>query len=369
MASFRPVHALFPAFPAVALLAAFLLPPPVFHEQAWRTQVTEADPALLYAPHAREGRFFNPWMPMEEKGLSALLRWRLTARPEHTEEEKRHLPAWIGKARERILALPAGDFLLWVGHATFLLRLDGAYWLTDPMFSERALLPRRRTPPGIALEDISALSPRWNVLISHNHYDHLDTASIRGLPQQTRFFVPLGLKDFFHDLGRRDVVEMDWWQAADAGGGTRIDCLPMQHWSRRIDQGFNETLWASYLITTPSVRIYFGGDTGYFIGHREFGRRFPGIDYALLPTTAYTPRWFMHYAHMNAAEAIAALEDLQARYCIPHQWGTFPLGDEPPGYPALDLQRQIAVQRADPSRFFVLHLGEIHPLRKRPVRR
>jgi len=94
-------------------------------------------------------------------------------------------------------------------------------------------------------------------------------------------------------------------------------------------------LWASYLLITPETVIYYGGDSGYFVGYREIGRQFPNINYALLPLTAYHPRWFMHYAHMNVPEALAAFIDLGARYFIPNQWGTFHLGDEPPGYPIL----------------------------------
>lgn len=143
--------------------------------------------------------------------------------------------------------------------------------------------------------------------------------------------------------------------------GTLV-CLPMQHWSRRIGQGLNETLWASFLLITPTAKIYFGGDTGYFIGHREIGKRYPGIDYALLPTTAYHPRWFMHYAHMDIDEALAAFDDLGARTMIPHQWGTFHLGDEPVGYSALELKRKITGQGLDSSRFIILNIGEIHPI-------
>jgi L-ascorbate metabolism protein UlaG (beta-lactamase superfamily) len=136
---------------------------------------------------------------------------------------------------------------------------------------------------------------------------------------------------------------MDWWQEMDFGNGTQLVCLPMQHWSRRIGQGFNDTLWASFMLITPEVTIYLGGDSGYFIGYKEIAKRFPGIDYALLPTTAYHPRWFMHYNHMNVDEAIEAFHDLNARFMIPQQWGTFHLGDEPPGYPALELKRKISL--------------------------
>ncbi len=338
-----------------------------FDEAAWRARVKSSDPGLLYAPHYQDGRFFNPWMSEERGGLVRFLRWRFSPAQHYSEEERIFRPAFIDKAQERILAMPEGDFILWVGHGTFLMRLGGTYWLTDPILSERALLPRRKTPPALTAEDLRAIAPKLNVIVSHNHYDHLDEPTIRDLPADTRLFVPLGLKSFMRKAGKTQVTEMDWWETVDAGDGTTLVCLPMQHWSRRIGQGVNETLWASFLLVTPTLKIYFGGGAGYFIGHEEIGRRFPGIDYALLPTTAYHPRWFMHYAHMNIEETLEAFKDLGARFMIPQQWGTFHLGDEPVGYPIVDLRRWLAAGNGDPSRILVLSLGEILPLEPSPA--
>ena len=134
---------------------------------------------------------------------------------------------------------------------------------------------------------------------------------------------------------------MDWWEEIDLKKGSKLICLPAQHWSLRISQGRNQSLWASYLLITPSVTLYFGGDSGYFKGFMEIGRKYPGIDYAFMATTAYHPRWFMHFQHMNIEEAIKGFEELGARTFIPTQWGTFHLGSEPAGYPGLDLTRQI----------------------------
>jgi L-ascorbate metabolism protein UlaG (beta-lactamase superfamily) len=335
-----------------------------FSEQVWRDRVEAARPEQLYAPHFEKGRFFNPWLPMEDKSFATLLRWKLSSWAETGSEEGGPLPARVPGAVERIRALPEGDFVLWVGHATFLMRLSGQYWLTDPMFSHRALLPGRLTPPALDAADLERLGiGKLNVLISHNHYDHLDRESIAALPGDARFFVPLGLKPFFTELGKTEVVEMDWWQKADGGMGSQVVCLPMQHWSRRIGQPVNTTLWASFMVVTPTVTVYFAGDSGYFIGYREIGRLYPDIDCVLMPTTAYRPRWFMHYAHMDVDEALDAFADLKARLFIPTQWGTFPLGDEPPGQPALELKRRITERGLDPSRFRIPDLGEIVPLR------
>ena len=338
------------------------LTPPSFDEAAWRAEVRSADPALLYAPHFKDERFFNPWMPNEDKGFFSVLRWRLTASQEYTEEEKTYLPRVVEGAKALILAMPQGDFILWVGHATFLIRLNGEYWLTDPMFSERAVVVKRKTAPGITIEALKEVVPNLRVIITHNHYDHLDKSSIESLPENTKVFVPMGLKEYVQDMDKRDVTEMDWWQETHLGNGITLVCLPMQHWSRRFGQGPSETLWASYMLITPKATIYLGGDTGYFIGYKEIAKRYPKIDYALLPTTAYHPRWFMHYNHMNVDEAIEAFNDLNARYMIPQQWGTFHLGDEPPGYSILELKRKIAERRLDASRFIILDVGEILPI-------
>ncbi|MBN1103493.1 MAG: hypothetical protein JXL84_08800, partial [Deltaproteobacteria bacterium] len=186
-----------------------------------------------------------------------------------------------------------------------------------------------------------------------------DVDSIRSLPENSRIFVPLGLKAYVESIHRGEVRELDWWESMNVGDGSRLVCLPAQHWSRRIGQGTNSTLWASFMLISPETTIYYGGDSGYFIGYREFGRRFPGIDYALLSTTAYHPRWFMHYAHKNIPEVLDAFRELGARHFIPTQWGTFPLGDEPPGYPALDLKRVIRERNLDPSRFMIMDVGEV----------
>jgi N-acyl-phosphatidylethanolamine-hydrolysing phospholipase D len=333
---------------------------PHFSEPKWLEQVENQKTEDLYAPHRRDGKFLNPWMPMEHGGFIPFLKWKLLSeKAPYTEEEKGYGPKFIPELAARIRSMGEGDFIAWIGHATFLIRLQGQYWLTDPMFSDRALLPKRIVPPAIRAEELNDLGLPLNVILSHNHYDHLDAKSIQSLPERTRFFVPLGLKAYVQSLHRGEVKEMDWWESVKPGKESKLVCLPAQHWSRRILHSTNTTLWASYLLVTPAATLYFGGDSGYFVGYREFGRRFQNIDYALLPTTAYHPRWFMHYPHMNVQEALKAFEALGAARFIPTQWGTFPLGDEPPGYPALDLKRAIGEMKLDPSRFLIMDIGEI----------
>ena len=336
-----------------------------FDEVQWRKDVENVSTEKLYAPHYRDGKYFNPWMPRERGGLLRFLKWRLSGRASYTPQEKAFRPGIIPGLRDRIRAMGSGDFMAWIGHGTFLMRLGGEYWLTDPIFTKRALLPKRITPPAMTAEDILEIAPRVNVVISHNHYDHLDAESISSLPETARIIVPRGLKAYVASLHRGVVTEMDWWEKIRTHGGTTLTCLPAQHWSRRIGQGVNETLWASFMIAAPGTTIYYGGDSGYFVGYREFGRLFPNIGYALISTTAYHPRWFMHYAHVNIDEALSAFRDLGARRFVPTQWGTFHLGEEPPGYPALDLEKHIRENRLDPSRFLIMDIGQVHRIAER----
>jgi N-acyl-phosphatidylethanolamine-hydrolysing phospholipase D len=344
------------------VLSACVMTPPSFDETAWKAAVAGQESAKLYAPNFRNGAFFNPWMPMQEKHFREFMRWRFSKRAQYSEAENTYLPTVIPNLNDRIEKAAHNDYIAWIGHATFLIRVQGVYWLTDPIFSKRALLPSRKTPPALELDFIKKITEPLHVIISHNHYDHLDKASIRALPKHARIYVPTGLKAYVQTLHDGEVREMGWWERIDFEDGMSITSLPAQHWSRRIGQDFNTTLWASYLLKTPRVSIYYGGDSGYFVGFREIGRRYPGIDFALIPLTAYHPRWFMHYAHMNAVESIQAFDDLGARYFIPTQWGTFQLGDNPPGYPVMDLKRTISRLGRDPSPFVVMDVGEVREI-------
>jgi L-ascorbate metabolism protein UlaG (beta-lactamase superfamily) len=341
------------------LMSACGLTPPRFDESAWRAAVDRQEGSELYAPNFKDGTFFNPWMPMQKKRFTELLRWRFSEKADYSVEERTFMPSVIPGLEERIANLGNSDFIAWIGHATFLFRIDGVFWLTDPMFSKRALLPARKTPPAVGISFLEGIRAPLRVIVSHNHYDHLDKASIEALPGHARIYVPSGLGDYVQAVHDGEVREMGWWERIDLGTGTSLTSLPAQHWSRRIGQAFNATLWSGYLIETSNVSIYYGGDSGYFVGFREIGRRYPGIDYALVPLTAYHPRWFMHYAHMNAAESIRAFEDLGAEYFIPTQWGTFQLGDNPPGFPIVDLRRTLRRMGRDPAPFLVMDVGEI----------
>jgi len=332
--------------PALAL-SALACSPPAFVERP----LAPSNPELLYAPHHREGRFYNPWGPFEARTWGAL-RWYLSrnAYDKSATPQLRVVPNdGSGFATEE-----TSTSVTWVGHATFAVHDDADVFLTDPHFGPRALIPRRQVPPGVPIESIPEDA---FAVISHNHYDHLDEWSVEHLPQSMAWFVPLGLGDWFRERGRERVEELDWWESRRHGRWT-VTCLPSQHWSRRVGQGANRVLWCSWLLDSGERRYYFAGDSGYFGGFAEFGRRFAPIDVAMLPIGAYEPRWFMQYQHMDPAEAWRAFQDLGARWMLPMHWGTFDLTDEPLDLPPDELLRAVAEARGDASRIRILAVGE-----------
>ena len=166
----------------------------------------------------------------------------------------------------------------------------------------------------------------------------------------------MGLGAFVESLGRR-AVELDWWQRAEHRGA-RLTCLPAQHWSNRFGVARDSTLWCAWLVETGARKYFHGGDSGYFQGFREFGRKFGAIDVAMLAIGAYEPRWMMRYSHMNPAEGLQAFQDLGARWMIPMHWGTFDLTDEPLDHPPRVLRAHMAETGADASRVRIMAVGE-----------
>jgi N-acyl-phosphatidylethanolamine-hydrolysing phospholipase D len=290
--------------------------------------------ASLTAPHRDDGGFFNPWA-QDPKSLWGLLRWQLFSSNPYDKSGTPEIPV-VPNDGAYMAGVEHSATVTWVGHATF------------------ALIPTRSVPPGIPLEAVPADA---FAVISHNHYDHLDAYTVDALPASVGWYVPLGLADWFRERGRHDVVELDWWETAERGRW-KITCLPSQHWSRRLGQGTNETLWCSWLLDSGDYRYYFAGDTGYFPGFREYGRRYPDIDVAMLPIGAYEPRWFMQYQHMDPAEALTAFEDLGARFMLPMHWGTFDLTDEPLDEAPRVLARQIEARGVEAARVRTLAVGE-----------
>lgn len=256
---------------------------------------------------------------------------------------------------------PGVDTVTWVGHSTLLVQLDGVNILTDPHWSERASPvgfagPRRVTPPGLKFED---LPPVHLVLISHDHYDHLNEATVRRLAaaHRPRFLVPLGLKAWLADMGITDVEELDWWESRALRGLT-LTFVPAQHFSGRTPWDRNQRLWGAWVVAGRAKRFYFAGDTAYYDGLKEIGARLGPFDLAAIPIGAYVPPVIMQSSHTTPEEALRVFADVRGRSFVPIHWGTFDLAEEPIEEPPRRLEAEARRLGLGPERVWVLKHGE-----------
>ena len=291
------------------------------------------------------------------KSLADFWRWQRTRRP-------KRWPSWVENratpALPRVLA-PESVALTFINHITFLVQLGGLNVLTDPVYSERvspfrSAGPRRVREPGLAFEALPKID---FVLLSHNHYDHLDLATLRRLAAAHAPCVVTGLGNaaFLREHGVDDVVEFDWWQGAVLRGA-QVTFTPAQHWSGRGLRGRNRTLWGGFVLRLGSRQLYFAGDTGYGAHFADIGRRVGPVDLALLPIGAYEPRWFMQEQHMDPDDAVRAHLDLGARISIATHFGCFQLTDEGIDDPVRELAVARTRHRVPDAQFQVLEVGE-----------
>lgn len=264
-----------------------------------------------------------------------------------------------------------GEGVSWIGHATFLIQLGGHYILTDPVFSDRAspsqlVGPKRTTPPACTIEQLPKID---FVVISHDHYDHLDKQSILELDKRfsPRYIVPLKCGAWFSKLGINRWVECDWWGSVGFED-VSFHCVPTQHFSGRGVVP-NPTLWAGWVIeskhskhSTDSYKIFFAGDTGYSADFKDIGNKHGPIDLSLIPIGAYEPRWFMKEVHVNPEEAVQIHLDVKSKRSIGMHWGSFILTDEPMDEPPKHLRKALDKLGVDPNNFTTLLHGEHHPL-------
>ena len=308
-----------------------------FDENAWRQQILSADRTLLYAEHLGEdGLFFNPWLPQGKRGgtLKNGLRLRFSP-PDNLTEFSEDSYRAVENAYE-YLSDDTKSRISFAGHASFIIQMDSKVIFTDPFFSKKAFIVNK----DVVIDfDFSKVPDKPVALISHNHYDHLDEYSVKKLADKDALFiVPLKLKEFLVKLGAKNVYELDWWEELEIEG-IKYTFLPSQHWSRRLWQTGGSTLWGGFMIE-GSYSVYFSGDSGYFVGFKEFGEKF-SIDYAIVGVGAYMPRWFMHYSHLNVNEFFDAADDLQAKITIPMHLGVIKLGKEPILYPLYEIGKYI----------------------------
>lgn len=316
--------------------------------------------------HTNRG-FRNIWPELRQYHTVDLLRWirerRHSDRPRYASSVNT-LP--VTKPDLELLYNPAGDLCItWLGHASCLIQLGGLNVLTDPIFGERCSPfpfagPRRVTPLPLAPEDLPALD---FVLISHNHYDHLDITAVRWLGNSVTWLAPLGMRRWFEKRGMSRVLELDWWEHVELNGGGSAICLPARHFSNRTLFDQNRTLWASWLLEVAGKKILFAGDTGYERHFADIKAEYGPPDLAILPIGAYHPEWFMLPMHLSPEQAVQAHLDLEAGKSLGVHWGTFILSDEPLDEPPrrfLDAARAQGIPEND---VFVLQPGETRSLR------
>jgi N-acyl-phosphatidylethanolamine-hydrolysing phospholipase D len=247
--------------------------------------------------------------------------------------------------------------LVWLGHASFLVRMGGLTVLVDPVLGDRIGPVRRLVRPGLTVDE---LPPIDVVLLTHNHRDHTDLWTLSRLPGGPRFVVPLGNGPVVRGLAKGRYDELDWWASLELGP-LRVTLVPARHWSMRAPWDRNDMLWGGFVLEGPEGTLYHSGDTAYFDGFAEIGRRVGRVDWALLPIGAYDPVWFMQPQHMGPEEAVQAFLDLGARTMVAMHWGTFRLTDEPVGEPPERARAAFEASAGDGS-LWVLDAGEARAL-------
>lgn len=326
------------------------------------------------AHHAPNGAFRNPWPnsdPPEWRDVLRILSepgWRRRAPTPKRGTFPVATPAIL---HPRASSTDAGA--TWIGHSTVLLQLGALNVLTDPVFCQRAfpvqwLGPRRVMDPALSLD---RLPPLDVVLLSHNHYDHLDRSAVRHIARahpRATWVVPLGLGAYIRPWGVREIVELDWWEAASVGA-LRVTATPARHMSARRLGDRNRTLWCGFAVEAAGKRLWFAGDTAYHPQFGEIGERCGPFDFVMIPIGAYEPRWFMQRVHVNPEESVMIYQDVIAAHpqaraplMLAIHWGTFRLTtesmDEPPRRVAARW-RKVAL---DASKLWVARFGETRRL-------
>ncbi|XP_062990272.1 N-acyl-phosphatidylethanolamine-hydrolyzing phospholipase D [Elgaria multicarinata webbii] len=322
----------------------------------------------------KDGRFVNPWPTWKSISVSGFLKWTLTEKdnskvPSSKQELDRVLPVlkpYFVDNLELVGKTGAGMRVTWLGHASVMVEMDELTFLTDPIFSQRASPvqfagPKRFRGPPCTVDQLPKIDA---VVISHNHYDHLDYHTVMSLNSRfgsdLRWFVPLGLLDWMQKCGCENVIELDWWGENCVPGHDAVTFVftPAQHWSKRTATDDNKVLWGSWSVLGPWNRFFFAGDTGYCVAFEEIGKRFGPFDLAAIPIGAYEPRWFMKYQHVDPEEAVRIHIDVQAKKSVGIHWGTFTLANEYYLDPPVKLKEALDRYGLKTEDFFVLNHGE-----------
>jgi L-ascorbate metabolism protein UlaG (beta-lactamase superfamily) len=305
---------------------------------------------------------FDDRATQPSRGPADIFKWKVLRRSDPRPDEFKTLDAIRPGSRDGgAAALASGDpVAVWIGHATWALRLGGKLIVTDPVWSKAlsGVVPRL-VPPGVALD---AMPPIDIVLVTHDHRDHMDLPTLGKLGDGPLYIVPVGNGPRIARLGHPNVVELDWWQT-HVVDGVEITLVPARHWSMREPWNKNDTLWGGYAIRAREGIAYHSGDTAFGEHFADIAQRIGAIDWAMLPIGGYNPRWFMEPQHVDPIEAARGFEALGARNLLAMHWGTFRLTDEAVGEPPARLREYWRERGLADDRLWILDVGEARPLR------
>lgn len=317
-----------------------------------------------------DGKRFTNYDGVRARGFLDVIKWSFTGDPGEWNDHLKDGSSTYGDAPPD-LASEGETRVTYVNHATFLIQTDGLNILTDPIWSMRAspfqwIGPKRMRLPGIRFEDLPEIHL---VLISHNHYDHLDLNTVKRLNDrfQPLFVTPLGVSTFLRNHGITNTFELDWWDERQINEEVAIAGVPAQHFSGRGLTDRDKTLWCGYILQTPTGNIYFAGDTGYDGFFKKIGYQYAPIDLALIPIGAYRPRWFMSPIHVNPEEAVLIHRDVQSELSIGMHFGTFPMADDGMEEPVEDLAVAREKYQVPDSSFITLKEGHARTFKIKAV--
>ena len=324
----------------------------------------------LPSHHRPGGGFRNPWPGAQMHGFLDFLKWSLIERRRNPRRPDPDPSVFTLTASSYVVPRAAPDLstITWIGHTSFLIQMGGFNVLTDPVWSERASPvqfagPRRWVPPAV---DFDELPPVDAVILSHDHYDHLDSSTVSHLAHRypaAKWYAPLGVGTFLRRHGARDVTQSDWWEES-VFGDLRLTCLPAQHFSGRTLGKRDTTLWCGWALRTGSHSLLFGGDTALHPDFASIATRCGPFDLAILPIGAYEPRWFMGSVHMNPEDCINAVDQLEsgqngaALVMAAAHWGTFKLTDEPMDEPPARMRERWQASRRKGEDLWIMRHGE-----------
>ncbi|XP_001631569.2 N-acyl-phosphatidylethanolamine-hydrolyzing phospholipase D [Nematostella vectensis] len=342
---------------------------------------TTPDDDGLFKSKKVDGRYVIPWADKTRMGFGSVLKWVITETDlsgvggtwregwKFKEEElNRNLP--VLEPNFEAIKNPSVDQLqvTWIGHATCLVQMNGLNILTDPVFNDycgmnRLVGVKRFRPVPCTIDQLPQIDA---VIISHNHYDHLDYTTVlelnRKFPESIHWYVPMGQGDWIKSCGCQNVKEMEWWDQSthptSKGNDVAFIFTPTQHWCKRAATDDNKALWGSWTIIGPRHRVFFGGDTGYCDVFKAIGKKYGPFDLAAIPIGAYHPRWFMQFQHVDPQQAVQIHKDLQAKTSMAVHWGTFALANEHYLSPPKELKEAMKSEGIPQSDFIIMKHGE-----------